>query len=150
MSDEANKLTRAERLAALDKKQAARDAADTEAREEQYVTDREAIDALSDKLKIRIHYSKQVKQFVPGVPVIVGVRAPEPGEYQRLFSKVNRSNNGDARVAALNELAQVCWVYPVEGPDRQAMLAANAGLLASVGNFANKLAEVEIAEEGKE
>ena len=150
MSDEAKKPTRAERLAALEKKQADRDAAEAEAREEQYVTDREAIAALSDKLGVRVHHSKQVKQFVPGVPVIVGVRAPEAGEYKRLFSKVNNAKNGDARVAALNELAQSCWVYPAEGPERQAMLDANSGLLASVGNFANKLAEVEIAEEGKD
>ena len=145
------KKSPAQRLKELEDRQFAKEQAIAAEREEQYATDREAIDALSEKLGVKVHYSKQVRQFVRGVPVIVGVRAPDAAEYKRLFSKMNRTNsNGDAKVAAHTELAQSCWVYPADGPTREAMLEANSGLLASVGNFANKLAEVEISEEGKD
>lgn len=144
------KLTPAQRIEAIEKKKQAREAAEAAAREDQYATDREAISDLEEKLGINIHFSKQVRQFVAGMPVVVGVRAPSEAEYKRLFSQINRSNgNGDAKVAALTMLAQVCWVYPEDAATRKSMVESNSGLLVSVGNFANKLAEVEIEEEGK-
>jgi hypothetical protein len=144
-------LTAAQRIEAANKRRAEKVEAEAKAREEQFATDLEAIEALEAKLGVRLRYSSQVRNFVPGLPVIVGVRSPEPAEHKRLVSMVNRSNNnGDAKVAAVATLAQSCWVYPEEKLTRDAMLDANAGLLSSVGNFAYSLGEVELKEEGKE
>lgn len=150
MSELVSRPTAADRIAAASDRRAAKAEAELAAREEQFATDLEAIEALEEKLGLRVHYSKQVRTFVPGLPVVVGVRAPDPDEYRRMFSLVNRSGgNGDAKVSALMTLANACWVYPVDPAARIAMSKANAALLASVGNFANTLAEVELREEGK-
>ena len=150
MSDPTRKPTAAERIAASQKRREDKADAEREAREEQFATDLEAIEELEAKLGVRIRYSKQVSTFVAGLPVVVGVRAPEPGEYKRLLSLIARAkDNADAKVAALLDLAQQCWVYPADGPTRASMMEANAALLTSVGNFANSLAEVEMRDEGK-
>ncbi len=142
--------TAAQRIDAVNARRAAKAEAETKAREEQFATDLEAIEALEEKLGQRVSYSSQVRAFVPGTPVVVGVRAPDPSEYKRLVSMIAKNgNHGDAKVAAVIQLAEVCWVYPADKPTRDAMVEANAGLLASVGNFANTLAEVELKEEGK-
>lgn len=121
------------------------------ARAEQHANDLEAIEALEAELGHKINPSKQVQQFKAGLPVIVGVRSPSAAEYKRMFAKVNSAGqNANAKVAAHTELARSCWVYPKDEAQREAMIEANSGLLASIGNFANKLAEVELAEEGKE
>jgi len=144
----ATKPTAAERIAAATERRGAKADAEAAAREEQFACDLEAIEALEEKLGVRVHYSRQVRTFVPGLPVVVGVRAPDPAEYKRLFSSINRSGgNGDAKVAALLMLANACWVYPEDKAARDALTEANAALLASVGNFANTLAEVELKEE---
>ncbi len=148
MSDITPAKTAAERIQAAEERRAAKADAEVAQREEQFATDLEAIEALEAKLGVRVHYSKQVRTFVRGLPVVVGVRAPDPGEYKRMLSMVSRNGgNGDARVAAILALAQSCWVYPEEKATRDAMAEANAALLASVGNFANTLAEVELREE---
>ncbi len=151
MSELAVKLTAAERIAAATERRAVKADAEAEAREEQFATDLEAIEALEAKLGVRVHYSKQVRTYVPGLPVVVGVRAPDAAEYKRMLSMVSRSkDNGDAKVAAVLTLAASCWIYPEEKATRDAMVDANAALLASVGNFANSLAEVELKEEKNE
>lgn len=148
MSDIVQAKTAAERIAAAHDRRAAKADAEVAKREEQFATDLEAIEALEEKLGVRVHYSAQVRTFVPGLPVVVGVRAPDPAEYKRLFSSINRAQgNGDAKVAALLMLGNACWVYPEEKAARDAMVEANAALVASVGNFANTLAEVELKEE---
>lgn len=148
MSDLTKALTAVERIAASTERRAKLAEAEIKARTEQFADDLEAIEALEAKLGIRIRYSQQVRTFVPGLPVVVGVRAPDPAEYKRMFSSVNRSGgNGDAKVAALLLLANACWVYPEEKAVRDQLVEANAALLASVGNFANTLAEVELKEE---
>lgn len=143
-------LTPAERIAAAQARREAKAEAETKAREAQFATDLEAIEELEGKLGVRIRYSQQVRTFVPGLPVVVGVRAPEAGEYKRLLSMTARAkDNGEAKVHALLDLARQCWVYPADPATRDAMMEANAALLASVGNFANSLAEVELKDEGK-
>jgi hypothetical protein len=142
--------TAAERIAASEERRAKKATAEATAREEQFANDLEAIEKLEDELGIGLRYSSQVKTYVPGLPVVVGVRAPEPGEYKRFQSKMNRQNvTGDQKVAALIELAQMCWKYPADKDTRDAMVEANTALLSSVGQFVNSLAEVEIKEEGK-
>lgn len=154
MSDAKPKaLTPAERIAASTERRTKAAEAEKKAREEQFATDLEAIEALESKLGLQLRYSSQVRQFVPGQPVVVGVRAPAPVEYKRLMSLMNRKDaSGDAKVAALIQIAQECWVYPdpiTDKESRDAMIEANAGLLASIGGFVNSLAEVELKEEGK-
>lgn len=143
-------LTPEQRTAAALKRRAAKNDAETKARAAQFADDIEAIEAIENRDDVELHYSEQVKQFVPGLPVIVGARAPDKTEYKRLLSKMNRQGaTGDAKVAALVELAAVCWTYPEDPKVREAMVEANPGLLASLGNFVNSLAEVGIREEGK-
>ncbi len=143
-----SELSAEQRIAAANKRRSDKADAEAKARTEQFATDLEAIEALETKLAIRIHYSEQVRTFVPGLPVVVGVRAPETGEYKRFLSKMNNTKgHSDAKVAALLELAHACWLYPEEKATRESMAEANAALLASVGNFANTLAEVELKEE---
>lgn len=148
MSDAPKTLS--ERRAELEKRRADREAKVQANREEQEVSDREAIDALEEEKGITIHVSQPTRNFAPGVPVVVGVRAPSDAEYKRYFTQVNRSQgHADAKLAAHKMLAEVCWVYPTDPKVRAAMIETNAGLLASVGNFATKLAEVAMEEEGK-
>jgi len=151
MSEVTKALTAAERIAAAQERRTKKTDAEASAREEQFATYLEAIEQLEAKLGIRIRYSNQIRTFVPGMPVVVGVRAPEPAEYKRLLSQVSRSNgNGDAKVAGIIALGHACWVYPEDKATRDAMIEANAALVASVGNFANTLAEVELKEEKNE
>lgn len=145
------KKTAAERIAEANERRAKKSAAEAAAREEQHASDLEAIEAVEERLGQKVHVSQQVKNFVKGLPVVVGVRAPDMAEYKRLYTLVGRSgSNADARGAALMQLGQVCWVYPEEKATKDLMIESNAALLASIGVFANSLAEVELREEGKE
>lgn len=143
--------TPAERKAAAYARRAAREATSAEARDAQEVVDLEAIEAIEAERGYTLDVGFQVQQFVPGAPVIVGVKAPTELEYKRYFQQVNRSSgNADAKIAAHVMLAQVAWVYPEDKDARAAMLAANGGMLASIGNHASKLAELRRTEAGKE
>jgi len=137
----------------IEERRAKRAKAIEEARETQYTADLVAIEALeiASDPPITIDVSHTVRQYVPGCPVIVGMRPPTEAEYKRFFSQINRANgNGDAKVAAQVQLAQACWVYPADHEQRKAMLSANAGMLASIGNAVNKQAELQEAAEGKD
>jgi hypothetical protein len=136
-------------LAELEALELAEEAAEASARAAQYEADRLAMYALGKARGFKVHHSAQVRQYVRGLPVVVGVRAPDAAEYKRFFQQVQRAGNADAKIAAHALLAEACWVYPEDKPTRDAMLAANGGLLASVGNFAAALAEVELKEQGK-
>jgi hypothetical protein len=135
----------------LEAKRAARKAETDKARAEQYAKDLAAIDALEcENLSGgMLDISLRVTNFVPGLPSLVGVRAPKEIEYKRFFQQINRAGNADAKMAALEQMAKTCWVYPADEAQRKAMLEANPGLIACVGNLANKLAEMQTAEEGK-
>lgn len=128
---------------------------DDEAREAQAAKDREAILEIESERDCELDVSLSVQHFVPGHPVILGVRPPTEAEYKRFFQKFNRANaSPDARSAAFEELAQTCWAYPSgqteEGrASRKALLAANPAILAQVGAIANKLAEARQEDEGK-
>lgn len=144
-------LTPAQRIEAAKKRAADKAVVEAKAREAQFADDLEAMEAIEAKLGIRLRYSAEVKQYVQGLPVVVGVRAPEPAEHKRLVSMVNKNgSNADAKVSAVATLAQSCWVYPEDKETRDAMIEANAGLLSSVGNFAYSLGEVELKAEGKD
>jgi hypothetical protein len=151
VSDTTKHLTADQRIAASAARRAERAEAEADARKEQFADDLEAIEAIEAKLGARVRYSAQVSNFVPGLPVIVGVRPPEPAEHKRFVKMVNANgNNADAKIAAVAQLAQLCWVYPEDKFTRDAMVQANAGLISSVGNFAYSLGDVELKDEGKE
>jgi hypothetical protein len=144
------KKTPESRADAIKARRAERAAAIETARAEQEVADLEAIEALEAERGITLNIENQVAQFVPGCPVIVGVRPPDATEYKRFFQKIGRAGeHADAKMAAHAELAQVCWAYPEDKKLRDGMLAANGGLLATVGNVAIKLAELKKDEAGK-
>jgi hypothetical protein len=125
--------------------------ASDEARDEQMSKDREAIDTLETEHGYVLDVSLSVKHFVPGHPVIIGVRPPKGAEYKRYFQQINRANAGpDAKGAAHETLAQTCWAYPSEPESRKVLIDSNPALLAQVGNIANKLAELEREDEGKD
>jgi hypothetical protein len=135
----------------LEAKRAARKADADKARSEQYAKDLAAVDALECEHADwgMLDISLRVTNFVPGVPSLVGVRAPKELEYKRFFQQINRAGNADAKMAAHEQLAKTCWVYPPEDAQRKAMCEANPGLIAGVGNLAIKLAELKSDEEGK-
>ncbi len=133
----------------IEARRAERKAAAEKARAEQYERDLEAVDELEAKSGSELNISLRVTNFVPGVPCLVGVRAPSELEYKRFFQSVNRAGNADAKMAAFEQLAKTCWAYPDNEDSRKAMLGANPGLLANVGNLATKLAELQSDAEGK-
>lgn len=118
-------------------------------RAEQYAADLEAVDAYEVEKGVTLDITLRVANFVPGHPTLVGVRTPTELEYKRFFQSVNRAGNADAKMTAHQQLAACCWVYPEADASRKAMLEANPGLLAVVGNKAIKLAELQAEEEGK-
>ncbi len=123
-----------------------------EAREEQMSKDREAIDGLETEHDYVLDTTLTTKRFIPGRAVIIGVRPPKSVEYKRYFQSVNRANAGpDAKSAAHEALATVCWAYPPpsDTESRKLILEANPALLAQVGTVASHLAELEKEEEGK-
>lgn len=138
------------RRAAIEAKRAAKAAAVADLRNEQEVSDLEAIDALEEKADCTYDVSFSVSQFVAGHPVRLAIRPPDGDEYKKFIKQVSAAgDSADAKVKALQALAMVCWVYPSEKASREALLSANGGLLASVGSRAVKLAELKADEEKK-
>ncbi len=72
--------TPAQQLAELEALERAEADAEAKAREAQFVADRLAMHALGKARGVKVHYSAQVRQYVSGLPVVVGVRAPEAAE----------------------------------------------------------------------
>ncbi len=92
----------------------------------------------------------EANRFVPGQPVVVGVKAPSADYYKRYQQKVRRAGvakNSDALGAAGDELAKSCWVYPSEPEAQKAMLDAFPGLLASIFLRVTSLAEMRADDE---
>lgn len=135
----------------IEAKRAARKAETERLRAEQYAKDLEAVDALECENPGwgMLDISLRVTNLVPGIPSLAAVRSPKELEYKRFFQQINRAGNADAKMAAHEQLAKACWVYPADAAERQAMCESNPGLLAGVGNLAIKLAEMQSADEGK-
>jgi hypothetical protein len=131
-------------------RRAAKKEAAEKARAAQLPIDRENIAELEDEHGYELDISLSVRHVVAGHPVLLGVRAPNEGEYKRLIQSINRAGNADAKLAAIEQLARTCWAYPADDASRKAIMAANPALLAQVGTLANKLAELRSADEGKD
>lgn len=141
------------KLEEIEARRAARRAASDEKRSEQEATDLEAIEALEIQTGEELHtMSPSGGRFVPGVPVRIAFKAPS-GDYYKRFCQQARKAGGnlEARGAAQDMLADVCWVYPPkdDAERRKAVLAAYPGVLVSIAIEAAKLAEFKADEEGK-
>jgi hypothetical protein len=89
--------------------------------------------------------------FTPGLVTLAAVRAPSPPEVKRYRSRVKPNAKtgepGDA-VAAAEELASVCRVYPGED-EYAALLEARPGLHVQLGVAAIQLAAGRAEDAGK-
>lgn len=133
----------------IESRRAARKAAAAQAREEQYAKDLEAIDALEVESGEDIATLK-VSQFKPGLPSLVGVKAPTEAYYKRFAQMIRKSGqNLEARAHAQDMLAESCWAYPNDADQRKAMKEAFPGVLVSIAVKAAELAELNADEEGK-
>jgi hypothetical protein len=91
------------------------------------------------------------KRFVPGVPVVVGVRPPSSAEYKRFTSAIRLAkDNAVKRGDAQDQFARACIVYPEVGSDMYKALNEHfPGTLNSVVVVASKLAELATEDEKK-
>lgn len=136
-------------VAEIEARRAARRAVSDAARDEQEAKDLEAIDALEVASAENLG-TMRVNGYVPGQPVRVAFRAPSEAYYKRFCQQVRKAGpNLEARGAAQDMLAQVCWVYPAKPEDQKAMVAAFPGTLVSIAIEVAKLAELNRDEEGK-
>jgi hypothetical protein len=133
----------------IETRRAERKAAAQKARAEQYAKDIEAIDDLEVKSGDDIA-TLNVNSYKPGLPTLVGVKAPSDVYYKRFAQMVRKAgNNLEARAAAQDLLAESCWVYPTDADARKAMKESFPGVLVSIAVKAAELAELNAEEEGK-
>lgn len=133
----------------IENRRAERKAAAAKAREEQYAKDLEAIDAMEIESGEELATLK-VANYKPGLPSLVGVKAPSEAYYKRFAQMIRKSGqNLEARAHAQDLLADSCWVYPKDDDQRKAMKEAFPGVLVSIAVKAAELAELNADEEGK-
>lgn len=133
----------------LEARLAARQAEREQKEAEQYERDLEARCSLQEEhgkvTGIRVAYT-------PGFPTRAYLRTPTDAEYKRYVDRIGKAvdkKNASALRKAQEELAQACWVYPLEFKDREAMLQEFPGLLTSIAIEASKLSEGKAEDEGK-
>lgn len=134
----------------LEKRAADRRDAAAKARQEQISKDMEAIDALeaSGPLLIKV----TARGHEPGVAVQCAFRMPTTLEYRR-YSDTSTSayqgKNSPNMRKAQELLADACFMYPAEGPERAAMIDAFPGLRASAALALVTAVEGQAEDEGK-
>lgn len=140
------------RREAIEAKRAARQGDLSAAREEQYVTDLEALDALEcehgDSSVMRL----DVERYVKGQPTFVVLKTPSPAVYKRfgdMCARAAKTNDAPARRAAENMFGESCWVYPATKEAQASMLEHFPGLVLSIAIAAAKLVEARESETGK-
>src|SRR5687768_8755928 len=113
----------------IENRRAERKAAAAKAREEQYAKDLEAIDALEVESGEELATLK-VATYKPGLPTLVGVKAPSEAYYKRFAQMIRKAGqNLEARAHAQDLLADSCWAYPTDADTRKAMREAFPGVL---------------------
>lgn len=136
----------------IETRRAERKAAHDKARDEQELSDLEAIDALEQESSEPLH-TMTANGFKPGVPVRMAFRDPTPLEYKRYSDMVGRAmlqSNDKMRRDAQATLAQSCWVYPAaDSAARKAVLEAVPGILLALAVAVAKAGEATADEEGK-
>lgn len=144
---EAPKLSAADVQARRDARRAEYEAA----RDAQLAIDLEAIDALEQSEGYANIAAVDVKNWEPGFPAKLAVRAPDEKQYKRFRETAadkKDGRKGDA-VQATQQLAAVCVAYP-DKDTYQALLKVRPGIDLALGNLAAKLAGAEEESKGKE
>lgn len=119
-------------------------------RAERELIDYEVIAGIEDEKGIEVNTSLTVRNVVADAPVVLGVRAPTPAEYKRLVQTLHRPGiTAEQKVAAAEQLARSCWVYPADPAVREQICAANSATMTQIGSLAQQLAELRAADEGK-
>ncbi len=125
-------------LEAIEAKRAARKAKLDEQHAEQLATDLEAVDALETE-----HGDSNVAvlrvPFTPGQPALCAARCPNTHEIKRYRDRIRKDGGKGDPVAAAEEIAAVCRVYP-DADTYKAMLDARPGIHVQLGVEAVKLA----------
>jgi hypothetical protein len=137
-------------IAEIEARRAARKAALAKQREEQYAKDLEKLDELEIKHGDGAVAPVEVPAFCAGLPTMAIVRAPSSDEYKRFRDRIARAQaKGPAVVAAQDELASSCRVYP-DVETYKAMCERYAGLHSSAVIAVVRLADARAADEGKD
>ncbi len=137
-------------LEEIEAKRAARKAASAAARAEQYLKDLSALNDAEEKHGDGRVASLETSYYAPGLPTLAVIKAPSENYYKRFCQQARKAGtNGEARGAAQDQLAEVCWIYPEDKEVRKAMLSEFPGLLLSVAIKAAALGELQSVEEGK-
>ncbi|OFX05627.1 MAG: hypothetical protein A3E78_14485 [Alphaproteobacteria bacterium RIFCSPHIGHO2_12_FULL_63_12] len=140
------------RVAELEAKRAALQAAKAEAEEAQYEKDLEARIALEEEHGTIA--AVKVSRFVPGQPTHAYLRTPNANEYKRfkaqIFAAQAGKKGGVTPSVATEMLAESCWLYPAEKEARDAMLEVFPGLLSPISAAAVALAQGTEEAEGKD
>lgn len=89
--------------------------------------------------------------FTPGQPTCAAVRCPRPAEVKRYQSRLKPKHEKDHpdAVAAAEELAAVCRIFPVDKDAYATLCAARPGLVVQLGVEAIRLAQGKSDSEGK-
>lgn len=130
-------------IEALEAKRAERKAATEKAREAQYAQDLEWLDGLEVEHGDGRVTALRMSSYVPGLPTLVVVKAPEPSYFARFRQQVRKAGQ---RVEAIGDakdmLATACLAYP-DAEVYGRMCEAWASLHDAVGVEAIRLAETE-------
>jgi hypothetical protein len=140
------------KIAELEAQRAARKAAHDAARDEQTAADLAAIYALEVSLDDELAVL-HVPRYRAGLPAAVAVRPPTEPEYRRFVQMIRRAkDNLEARGAAQDMLAEVCWVYPPkeEAETRRKLVEAFPGIIPTMALEVSRLAELRTEREGKD
>lgn len=142
----------ADKLAEIKERRAARKEAATKERDEQYVKDMEALDALEAEHGEGSVAPLEVTGFVKGLPTLVVVKSPGGTSFYKRYSDQVRKagKNTQAIGAAQDLLGEASIVYPSDKEVREQMFAQFPGTVITAAIRALKFVELEAAEEKKD
>lgn len=136
--------TTAERIAEIETRREDRKKANDAKRDEQRLTDLEAIEELEIELGEGSVAIVEISEYTPGCVTLVAARAPNTAEVKRYRfmasdkqGKRNEVVPGDA-VGAAEQLAETCLKYP-DAEAFEKVCAERPGLKAQLGTFAVQL-----------
>jgi hypothetical protein len=90
--------------------------------------------------------------YVHGMPTCAAVRCPKPAEVKRYQSRCKPKHEKDHpdTVAAAEELAAICRIFPADKEAYAALCAARPGLVVQLGVAAIRLGQGKSDDEGKD
>lgn len=138
-------------LAAIEVRRAARKAATAEARDEQFIVDMKALDALEETHGETCVKALHVNGFVRGLPTLVVVKSPGGTSYYKRFQEQIRAAKGNKQLegSAQDMLARSSIAYPSDDTAQKAMLDAFPNMLNDVALAAVEFVRLEGENEKK-